>query len=149
MSPCAPETREEARRLTAVLDPPALLQFLSNQLGVLKHQAQMLLGLCGLAVTVTGFSGTHMIEAGRLSAGSMVAGIALIFLAAVVGLWALLSVKWVSQELCEDLEETARRVLTHRDLLGRRLSVAGGLVGLGLGAYLLSVALAAWMNVGR
>lgn len=148
MSRCTRDRTEEAAQLARIFAPGELLNYLSTQLGVLKNQAQNLLGLCGLAVTVTGFSGTHMIAAGRLSATSMVLGIALILAGALTALWALLKVAWVSQVLCEDLAESARRVLEHRDRMARRLAVSGVLVGAGLAAYLFSVAAAAWKTVG-
>jgi hypothetical protein len=133
----------EATRLAALLEGPELLRFLADQLGVMRTQAQLLLGMCGLAITVTGFSGSHMIQTGPLSAWSMVAGIALILVGAVLVLRVLLRVRWVTQELSHDLATMAARVIRHRDRQQRRLGVAGVIVALGLGAYLLSVALAA------
>ena len=141
-----PHQRQEAERLAAALPVPDLLRFLADQLGVVKHQAQLLMGLCGLAITVTGFSGTHMIQGGPLSAGSMVAGIALILVGAVAVLRVLLRVRWVSQDLADEPALTAARVIVHRDRQQRRLGQAGIFVALGLGAYLLSVAMAAMVH---
>jgi len=140
--------QDEAQRLAGALSGPDLLRFLADQLGVVKNQAQLLMGLCGLAITVTGFSGTHMIKAGPLSAGSMVVGIALILVGAVAVLRVLLRVRWVSQDLADDPAVTAARVIVHRDRQQGRLGVAGVFVALGLAAYLLSVALAAAVHVG-
>jgi len=139
---------EEARRLVELYETPELLQFLAGQLAVVKNQSQLLLGLCGLAITVTGFSGAHMIQSGWVAAASMVAGIGLILIGAVLALSALMRVRWVSQELSDDLQATARRIIDHRDAQQRRLAVAGVFVGLGLAAYLLSVAVSAALHVG-
>jgi hypothetical protein len=147
-TPCSPPQRREAERLAEILDEPALIRFLAEQLGVVKHQAQLLLGLCGLAITVTGFSGSHMVQSGALSAGAMVLGIALILVGAVAGLRVLLQVRWVSQELGQEPAILAARVIVHRDLQHRRAGVAGVFVAAGLAAYLLSVAVAAWVHVG-
>ncbi|MSP92167.1 MAG: hypothetical protein EXR79_10255 [Myxococcales bacterium] len=65
--------------------PDALLQVLSNQLRVIKGEAQALMGLCSLVVPVTGFSGAHLVRAGSLSAACMVIGSALVLVAAVCG----------------------------------------------------------------
>jgi hypothetical protein len=56
---CNTDTREEARRLRDLfVDQPAqYVQFLSNQIATVKTYAQVLIGLCGLTITVTGFSG--------------------------------------------------------------------------------------------
>ncbi len=145
MSTTATTAREraEAEQLAAQLPAAELLRFLSAQLGIVKHQAQLLMGLCGLAITVTGFSGTHMIQAGAHSALAMVVGIALILVGAVAVLRILLRVRWVSQELGVEPAQTALRVIIHRDRQQRRLAWAGVFVALGLSAYLLSVALAA------
>ncbi len=150
MSPAVPSSAQqaEAQRLAAAQSVPELLRFLADQLGVVKNQAQLLMGLCGLAITVTGFSGAHMIQAGALSAGSMVVGIALILVGAVAVLLVLLRVRWVSQDLTDSPTDTAARVIAHRDRQQRRLGVAGVFVALGLAAYLLSVALAALVHVG-
>ncbi len=145
-SPEIPRPQHEAERLTTLFDGPGLLQFLTGQLGVVKHQAQLLLGLCGLAITVTGFSGTQMIQSGWFSAAAMVAGIALILVGAVISLRAIVSVRWVSQELDDSLVETAARIIQHRNLQQRRLAIASVFVGFGLGAYLLAVAIAATVH---
>jgi hypothetical protein len=146
--PATTAQQREAQRLARALSEPELLGFLAAQLGVVKNQAQLLMGLCGLAITVTGFSGTHMIKAGPLSAGSMVVGIALILIGAVAVLRVLLRVRWVSQDLADEPATTAARVIVHRDRQQHRLGVAGVFVALGLAAYLLSVALAAVVHVG-
>ena len=146
--PISAAQQHEAQRLARALTEPELLVFLAAQLGVVKNQAQLLMGLCGLAITVTGFSGTHMIQAGPLSAGSMVVGIALILVGAVAVLRVLLRVRWVSQDLTDEPATTAARVIVHRDRQQRRLGVAGVFVALGLAAYLLSVALAAAVHIG-
>lgn len=141
----------EARRLVALLgaQPFQLLTFLSNQLAVVKTQAQMLMGLCGLTVTVTGFSGSHMVQAGPLSSVLMVVGIALTLVAAILCLRTLTETRWVSQELADLLEETTQVIIERRDRLQHRLTVAGRFVGLGLGAYLGAVAAAALSTLNR
>lgn len=150
MPPSSPSDaqRQEAQRLSTALPMPDMLRFLADQLGVVKHQAQLLMGLCGLAITVTGFSGTHMIRGGPVSAGSMVAGIALILVGALSVLRVLLRVRWVSQDLADEPVVTAARVIVHRDRQQRSLGLAGVFVALGLAAYLLSVAVAAAIHVG-
>ena len=137
--------RDEAHRLAQLFDgrPIALVTFLSGQLSVLKSQAQMQLGLCGLAVTVTGFSGSHMIRAGALSSWCLVIGIWLILIAAVLGLRSLGNIRWVTQDLTDDLSETACRVLKRRNQQQRQLVVSAVFVALGLTAYLGSVMVAA------
>ncbi|MCA9551646.1 MAG: hypothetical protein KC933_16535 [Myxococcales bacterium] len=139
---------EEARRLAAALEgqPFQLLTYLSGQLSVLKTQAQMLLGLSSVAITVTGFSGAHMIRAGRPAALLMVVGIAFILAAATICIRSMGVIRWVTQDLDDDLTKTAQVVLTRRNRQQGRLQIASYLVAVGLAAYLAAVALAAMTN---
>ena len=137
--------RDEARRLAAVFQgqPGPLINFLSGQLSVVKAQAHVLVGLCGLTITVTGFSGAHMIRSGTLAAWTMVVGIAFILVAAVMCLRVLTQLRWVSQDLADDLVDTTEAVLRRRNEQQGRVATAGALVTLGLGSYLFAVAAAA------
>lgn len=140
------EPREEARRLVHVFagSPKELVSFLSGQLSVLKSQAQVLMGLCGLIITVTGFSGHNMVRGGSLSAGAMIAGIAAVLVAVGLTMRTLARVRWVSQSLSDDLVETAASVISRRNREQRALGVASAFVAVGLALYLLAVVLAAF-----
>lgn len=143
------ETTDESKRLADLFEnrPVDLINFLSGQLAVLKSQAQMQLGLCGLAITVTGFSGAHMIRAGALSSWFLVIGVWLILIATVLGLRALGAIRWVTQDLEADLSVTAAKVLARRNAQQGQLAVGSFFVALGLTAYLGSVMIAA-LNLG-
>ncbi len=124
-------------------DPAQILSLLGHQLAVLKQHAQMLMGLCGLLITVTGFSGAHMIRSGTLAAGLMVGGIAFVLVAALLCMWVLTQVRWVTKDLGEDLTRTATVVFRRRDRQQALLSWAALFVAAGLSAYLAAVAVAA------
>ena len=121
-----------------------LVGFLSGQLAVLKSQAQMYLGIAGVCISVTGFAGHNMVNAGPLSAAGMIAGILLILGAIVVTLYVLAGIRWVTQDLGGAPAELASRVIARRNSQQRALSVAGVLLGVGLFFYLAAVVLAAW-----
>lgn len=139
------QIREEARRLHQLFatQPAQLVQYLSHQIATVKTYAQILVGLCGLTVTVTGFSGAHMIRAGSLSAGLMVGGIALVVLGLMLCLRTITGLRWVSQELRDDLVETAVVVIHRRNRKQRSLAVAAIFVTAGLVCYLAAVSVAA------
>lgn len=141
--PCTPQ--EEAVRLARVFEgrPDQLVAFLSGQLSVLKSQSQMLMGLGGLVVTVTGFSGHNMVRGGPVSTACMAVGIALVVLAVFLTLRVTVRLRWVSQDLGDDLVQTACTVIQRRDAQARALAWSGGLVATGLAAYLLAVLVAA------
>ena len=141
-------TREEARRLRDLfVDQPAqYVQFLSNQIATVKTYAQVLIGLCGLTITVTGFSGAHMIRSGSTAAMLMVAGIALVMIGLVVCIRTITKLRWVSQELRDDLIETAVVVLERRNRQQRLVSIAALFVAGGLACYLAAVSVAALVS---
>jgi hypothetical protein len=142
------EVQEEARRLHTLFSgrPTDLIGFLSTQIHTVKTYAQVLVGLCGLTVTVTGFSGAHMIRAGSLSALLMVAGIALVLVGLIMCIRTITNLRWVSQELRDDLIETAQIVIERRNQQQRRLSVAAVFVSSGLAFYLAAVIVAAVLS---
>jgi hypothetical protein len=138
-------THDEARRLVEVFAgrPDQLVTFLSAQLTVVKTHAQMLMGLSGLVVTVTGFSGHNMVRGGAASTAAMSLGILAVLVAVVLTLRVSSRLRWVSEDLADDLVATAAAVIRRRDQQTRALGYAGALVTLGLSSYLVSVVLAA------
>jgi len=139
------DVQDEANRLRALYAgrDPDLVNHLSSQIGTVKTYAQILVGLCGLTITVTGFSGAHMIRAGSLSASLMAAGIALILVGLVLCIRTITLLRWVSQELRDDLVDTAVAVIHRRNRQQRMLSVAAVFVVAGLASYLGAVIVAA------
>ena len=139
------EVREEARRLNELFAnrPADMILYLGTQIATVKTYAQILLGLCGLTVTVTGFSGAHMIRAGSASASLMIGGIALVVVGMVLCIRTITKLRWVSQELRDDLIETVSVVIQHRNGQQRMLSVAALFVAGGLTCYLGAVTVAA------
>lgn len=139
------DVSEEARRLRALYagSDAGLVNHLSGQIGTVKTYAQVLVGLCGLTVTVTGFSGAHMIRAGSASASLMVAGIALVLVGLALCIRTITLLRWVSQDLRDDLVETATIVIQRRNLQQRWLVRAAGFVVAGLACYLGAVVVAA------
>jgi hypothetical protein len=136
---------EEAHRVTALFagQPVQLLQYLASQVATVKTYAQVLVGLCGLTITVTGFSGAHMIRSGSTAAVLMVAGIALVMVGLAMCLRTITALRWVSQDLRDDLIETATIVIARRNHQQRALTIAAACVGVGLACYLAAVSVAA------
>lgn len=135
----------EARELARAFEGRTsdLVTFLAGQLAVLKSQAQTYLGIAGVCISVTGFSGHNMVNAGPLSAGSMIVGIGLILAAIVIALRSIAAIRWVTQDLGGAPEELAARVIERRNAQQRVLGRAGALIGVGLAFYLVAVVLAA------
>lgn len=143
-----PTPLEEGENLVALLSesPASLITFLSGQLGVLKTQAQMIMGIAGLIITVTGFSGHHMVRGGTLSTIAMVVGIVFTLAGVIQTVRTLGKIRWVSQDLGGPLSEVAARIIARRNQEQRALTFSGAMVSVGLCAYLISVVLAALHN---
>ena len=139
------DVSEEARRLTRLFaeQPIQLVHYLGSQIATVKTYAQVLIGLCGLTITVTGFSGAHMIRAGSLAAVLMVVGIGLVLIGLITCIRTITQLRWISQELRDDLGEMAINVLRRRNRQQRAVSVAAVFVALGLACYLGAVTVAA------
>lgn len=134
----------EAENLAAAFERTGdLVSFLAAQLAVLRTQAQTFLGIAGICISVTGFAGHNMVNAGPFSAGAMIVGVTLILVAIVITLQCLANVRWVTQDLGHGNVELARRVLERRNLLQRALHRSMALIAVGLGFYVAAVVLAA------
>jgi hypothetical protein len=140
--------RQEAERLHRLFadEPAQLVLYLSGQIATVKTYAQVLVGLCGLTITVTGFSGAHMIRAGSLSAGLMVSGIVAVLCGLILCLRTITRMQWVSEELGDDLVETAVTVIRRRNQRQRALRLAAYFVASGLTLYLAAVSVAAFVG---
>lgn len=138
------DVHEEARRLRALYAnrDTELVGLLSSQIATVKTYAQVLVGLCGLTITVTGFSGAHMIRAGSASALLMAIGIALVLVGLTSCIRTITQLRWVTQDLRDDLAETAAIVLARRNRQQRRVSLAAVFVISGLACYLAAVVVA-------
>ena len=138
-------TASEIKELARVYedDQRGLLALLSGQLSVLKNQSQMLLGLSGLCITVTGFSGHNLVRSGPLGAITMAGGIGLILCGVVITLYAMAGLRWVTQDLASDVETTLQRVIPRRNAQQRALGLATGLAAVGFALYVVSVIYAA------
>lgn len=139
------EPREEAERIQRLFGAQtvAMVQYLASQIATVKTYAQVLIGLCGLAITVTGFSGAHMIKSGSTAAVLMCAGIGLVLIGLVLCIRTITQLRWVSQHLQDDLIQTATVVIGHRNRQQRVVSIAALFVASGLGCYLAAVIVAA------
>ena len=123
--------------------PVQLVLYLANQIATVKTYAQILVGLCGLTITVTGFSGAHMIQSGSTAALLMVSGIALVMVGLMVCIRTITKLRWVSQDLADDLLETTAVVIERRNRQQRQVSIASLFVAGGLACYLGAVSVAA------
>jgi len=145
-SPDAPDAdplAREARCLIAMFGPERrgeLLAMLERQFAVLHNRAQVLLGLCGVLITTTGFSGRIIAGTNRLAQWSIILGLAAGLVAAGVSVWGVLRLQWIPQYVEPEFESAVPRILAYRDRKTRAYRHALLWLTLGVGLYVLAIA---------
>ncbi len=112
-----------------------------KQLAVLVLRTQVMLSLSGIVVTVTGFSGRTIAQTGTVARSLVAAGIMVVLLSAAVAIGGVLRLRWLTQEVDDDLEASLTRMLMLRDSKSRFLSVALTLFIAGFACYCVAIAL--------
>jgi len=109
--------KEEVERIFSIYHnkPEMLVELFNGQMRFLSQSCQAVVSLCGLGLTVTGFSGGVIIKAGSLSAALLVGGIIFMVLSAGTALASLALFKWVTEWLHPDLRVVARSCIRDRN----------------------------------
>jgi len=132
----------EARRILALVagDAARAVGLVESQLNVLQARGQVLLSLAGVVVTVTGFSGRAIAATGPGARGLLVAGLLLVLASAVWVCTRVASIKWVTTDLGDDLEESLAVMLSRRNGKTRAYRAGGWILSAGLASYCLAIA---------
>jgi hypothetical protein len=113
---------------------------MERQLDVLMSRAQLLLGLCGIAITTTGFSGRLIAGNSRIGQVLIVVGLALVLLAAAVLVRGVLHLTWITQRNSRSIDLWLSSVLEYRDRKTGRFRLAILLLLIGLALYVGAIA---------
>ncbi len=94
-----------------------VLRTLTTQFAVLQNRSQLLLTLCTLTLTITGFSGPRIVASGPGARWSMAIGIVLVLIGLVLLLLSSLVVRFASQFLAEqeDQRQAFSRLIAYRN----------------------------------
>src|SRR5688572_22045038 len=99
-------TREaEADRILADYGPTAfgnIMVMLERQFAVLHNRAQVLLTLCGIIVSTTGFSGRNIAGTGPWAKWLIVGGVSGVLVAAGLVCWGVLHLRWLTMQPRQD-----------------------------------------------
>ncbi len=136
--------QDEAKRILQAYPDAAqrpVLELLERQFTVLANRAQVLLGLCGIIVTTTGFSGRLIAGTNRLAQGLIIGGVSLTLFSAVVAVTGVLSLRWITQQPGDSAEAWLDTMLAYRDRKARCYHWAIALLMLGLALYVAALAL--------
>ena len=137
----APAIRTEAATLLRVAGSELeAYHMIERQLGVLVMRTQVLLSLCGIVITVTGFSGRAIAQTGALARASIASGIIIVLAAAITAIAGVMRLRWLNQVLGEDALENVVRGIAIRDGKSRFLGAALVLFTIGFALYVLAIA---------
>lgn len=94
-----------------------VLRTLTTQFAVLQNRSQVLLTLCTLTLTITGFSGPKIVASGPGARWAMAIGIVLVLLGLILLLLSSLVVRFASQFIAEDADTRAgfARLIEYRN----------------------------------
>lgn len=134
--------RDEVDRILALTggDTEKAFGVIERQLSVLVLRTQVMLSLSGIVITVTGFSGRTIAQTSELARVLVSAGILIVLAAAATGIGGVLRLRWLTQELRDDVRETLHRMLEIRDGKSRFLSAALVLFIVGFSCYCVAIA---------
>jgi hypothetical protein len=118
----------------------AIQQLIERQLDVLTSRAQLLLGLCGIAITTTGFSGRAIAGTSRVGQVLIVGGLGLVLLAAAILVCGVLHLTFVTQHNSQFIDNWLMSSLEYRDRKMRRFRLAIVLLLIGLSLYVCAIA---------
>ena len=135
--------QEQARLLKEFehKDFDQLMGMCERQFSVLHNRAQVMLTLCGIVVTLTGFSGRNIAGTSRPAQICVIIGLSVTLLAAFVIVWYVLHLHWLTAQLGDDRAAWLRRCLQYRDRKTMALRVGTRLLIVGLIFYAVAVAI--------
>lgn len=114
---------------------PDIMAMLERQFTVLHNRAQVLLALCGIVISTTGFSGRIVAGTNQTAQVLIVSGVGLILLAAIVCSWGVLHLRWLTLQSGDDVAAWLRSSLRYRNLKTRSYRIAVIIMLFGLTTY--------------
>lgn len=143
--PCPPNRklspREEVSYLSELYrhEMDKVLERVLHAYDTLQARAQMLLSLVAICLTVTGFSGPAIARSGAFCRFTIVLGMLLIVLSAILMLYGPLQLRWATQWRADTVEQSIENLIRRRNRRTERYHAALILLAIGLFFYCLSV----------
>ena len=108
---------DEVRHILEVYNnsEPEVQRLLTGQFATLHNRAQVLLGLSGIAITTTGFSGRAIAGTNSAAQFLIIAGVSTVLVAAAVVVAGVLQLNWLTQMPGATLEARLLKSLAYRD----------------------------------
>ena len=134
---------ERARILREYADGglPEMMAVLERQFAVLHNRAQVLLGLCGVIISTTGFSGRLVAGTNVYAQWLIISGVAFVLLAAAVVCWGVLHLRWLTMQIGADTAAWLATTLRYRDTKTNAYRAGLLLMLVGLALYAGAIAI--------
>jgi hypothetical protein len=120
---------------------PEIMAMLERQFAVLHNRAQVLLGLCGIVITTTGFSGRLVAGTNAAAQWLIIAGVALTLIAAAIVVWGVLHLYWLTMQPGNTTRAWLLASLAYRDKKTRAYRIGISLLLIGLTVYAAALAI--------
>ena len=122
-------------------DWPNIMAMVERHFAVLHNRAQVLLGLCGIVISTTGFSGRLIAGTNVQAQWLVIAGIALVLLSTAVVSYSVLHLRWLTMHRGEDTRQWLQSALAYRDYKTNGYRVALIIMVAGLCLYCGAIAI--------
>jgi len=108
---------DECARIAREFDSSfaSTMTMLERQFTVLHNRAQLLLTLCGIVISTTGFSGRVIAGTNSVAQWLIIVGIGLVLLSAVVVVSGVLHLRWLTLQPGENYVAWLHESLSYRD----------------------------------
>lgn len=136
--------QQEAERILAIYgqdQQSRIMELLERQFAILHNRSQVLLGLCGVVITTTGFSGRLIAGTSATAQAMIIIGVTLTLVAAVMVVCGVLHLRWLTQQPGEAIRPWLMTCLAYRDRKTRFYRVGIYLMLIGLAFYVVAIAL--------
>ncbi len=117
-----------------------IMAMLERQFSVLHNRAQVLLTLCGIVISTTGFSGRIIAGTNAGAQWLIIAGVGLVLVAAAIVSWGVLHLRWLTLQHGDDVDQWLATSLSYRDFKTACYRVALVVLLVGLTLYVGSIA---------
>lgn len=117
------------------------LELLDKQVSTIHTRAQVLMSLCGVVITVTGFSGRIIAGTSLVSQISIIIGLAVVLISAIYLYAKVMRIRWFTTELETDSKKCLARIITRRNAKTKAYTIGGFILCCGFILYCVAVAL--------
>lgn len=117
-----------------------MMEAMERQFLILHNRSQVALGLAGIVITTTGFSGRLIAGTSKLAQALIVTGVSLTMIAALLVVLGVLHLRWLTQQPGDLIRPWLETCLAYRDKKTNYYRAGIILLILGIAAYVAAIA---------